>query len=105
MPGFLFKLLGPPGMTPRSMTDEQRRIMGEHAAYWREMLAAGHAIAYGPVDDGGAGFGVGIVRADDADHAQQLADLDPAVQSGAGFSTEVLPMLALVTADGDDRPA
>jgi hypothetical protein len=100
MPGFLFKLLGPPGMSPTNMTDEQRQIMGQHAGYWQGMLEAGNAVAYGPVDDGAAGFGVGIVRADDAHHAQSLADDDPAILAEAGFRTEISPMLVLVTAAG-----
>ena len=52
------------------------------------------------MDDGAAGYGVGIVRAEDADHARALADADPPITSNAGFRTEVLPMLALVTSSG-----
>jgi hypothetical protein len=98
--GFLFKLLGPEGMTPTNMSDEQRQIMGQHAGYWATLLEAGNAVAYGPVDDGASGYGIGVVRADDAEAARSLADADPAVLSGAGFRTEISPMLVLVTKDG-----
>jgi uncharacterized protein YciI len=100
MAGFVFKLLGPEGMSPTNMTDEQRDIMGRHAGYWAGLLETGNAVAFGPVIDGDSGYGIGIVRADDADHAQSLADADPATLSGKGFRTEISPMLVLVTQDG-----
>jgi uncharacterized protein YndB with AHSA1/START domain len=80
------------------MTDAERAVMGAHAAYLRAQLAAGAAIAFGPVADPAGGWGLGILRARDESAVRAIEAKDPAVAE-LGFHYEVLPMLTLVTRD------
>ena len=99
MPGFVFRLL-PPRTTFRvDMTPIEREVMGEHAAYWRELAAKGQVLAFGPVDDPVEPYEIGIVVVDDLAEAEALRDADPALRSGRGFRTEIAPMAVLVTPD------
>jgi len=81
------------------MTPDERRFMQEHVVYWREMLAQGRAIVFGPVDDPRGGWGLGVVRARNEAEVRVYESNDPAVKSGRGFSYEVLPMLRAVFKD------
>ena len=107
MQPFLFKLIPPRPDFPFTMTDDERAVMLEHVAYWSELAATGAALAFGPVADPAGGYGVGVIVVDDGAAAERLRDDDPAMRSGRGFRTEILPMLRLVTPDGtyDAAPA
>jgi len=102
MRGFVFRLLGPRPTFPGDMTPEEAVLMGQHAAYWRELTRAGTAVAFGPVLDPAGVYGLAVVRADDESAAQSLADADPVVRAGVGFRIEIAPMMALVTKDDID---
>jgi hypothetical protein len=71
--------------------------MLEHVGYWSGLAAQGTALAFGPVDDAQAPYGIGIVLAADQPSAEALRDGDPAMKSRHGFRTEIAPMLQLVT--------
>jgi hypothetical protein len=47
----LCKLIPPRPTFHLDMNDEERRVMTEHSAWWRERAAEGAAIAVGPVID------------------------------------------------------
>jgi len=93
---FLCRLLGPRPTFAFDMTPEERQVMLVHGGYWRDLLAKGTAIVFGPVADPKGAWGLGVVRAASEAEVRVLERNDPAVLSGLGFSYEVLPMLAAV---------
>ena len=90
---FLVRLLPPRPTFILDMNEEERRIMGEHAKYWRGMLAAGNALAFGPVADPKGAWGVGILELDGGEDAVKRVEAgDPAVSANIGFRYEILSM-------------
>ena len=47
------------------MTDDEREIMGRHAAYWRPFIDSGQMVIFGPVLDSTGSWGLGAVEAED----------------------------------------
>ena len=97
MQGFVFRLVPPRPTFAFDMTDDERAVMGEHAAYWASLTAQGHVLAYGPVADPSGAYGLAVVLAETLAEAQAWADADPAVRSSHGIRAEIAPMIALVT--------
>jgi uncharacterized protein len=60
------------------MSDEERRVMESHVAYWSEEARQGVAIAFGPVADPAGVYGIGVYQVDDSAHMQRMLDSDPA---------------------------
>ena len=89
---FFCKLLAPRASFVQDMTPDERRLMQEHAAYWKEWLGRGNVVAFGLVADPRGAFGVGIVDFESEADARSFADGDPTIRSGLGFQVEVLPM-------------
>ena len=92
------RLLPPRPTFAMDMTDAERAVMMAHQAYWRELLAKGTAIVFGPVLDPKAPFGVGIARVKDEAQMKAIEAGDPAITSGIGMRYEVLPMMSAVHA-------
>jgi uncharacterized protein YciI len=90
---FVFKLKAPRATFALDMTDEEREIMSQHAAYWRPLIESGQMVIFGPVLDSSGSWGLGVVEADDEDELRDFAAGDPVVISGTG-SIEVGKMLA-----------
>ena len=82
MATFVFRLLAPRPDFALDMSDEERAIMGEHAAYWQSFIDSGQMVLSGPVLDGTGSWGLGVVEAEDADGLRAHAAGDPAVTSG-----------------------
>lgn len=99
MQGFVFRLIPPRPTFQSDMTDAERAAMARHGAYWRERMAEGKVVAFGPVADPAGAYGLGVVLAEDMAAAEAIRDDDPAVTE-LGMRTEIAPMLALVTAGG-----
>jgi hypothetical protein len=78
------------------MKDVERQVMLKHVAYWIEQLAAGVAVAFGPVDDPERDWGVGVVELERPEQVKALEANDPAIQSGLGFRYEVVPLLQAI---------
>jgi uncharacterized protein YciI len=76
-----------------TMTDEEREVMGRHAAHWQPWVEDGRMVVFGPVLDGTGSWGLGVVETDDEDGLRAHAAQDPAVTSGTG-TLEVGQMLA-----------
>ena len=89
---FLFRLLPPRASFMMDMTAEERTLMQLHSVYWRGQLATGKVIAFGPVADPAGGWGVGIMRVDEALEANTLTAGDLVILADKGFKYEVLPM-------------
>ncbi len=93
---FLIRLLPPRPTFMEDMTEEERRVMSEHVAYWTHLLEETVAVAFGPVADPRGGWGVSLVEVADPGVVQTLEANDPLIRSGLGFRYEVLPMLRAV---------
>jgi uncharacterized protein YciI len=66
--------------------------MHDHAAYWRNWMAKGNVIAFGPVLDAAGAYGIGIVQFADDGAVRSFADNDPTIKAGVGFRIEIHPM-------------
>lgn len=77
----------------QTMTVEEREVMLRHVAYWKEKMAQGHVVVFGPVLDPNAVYGLGIVAVDDEAAVKSLIKDDPAA---AINDYEYFPMMAVV---------
>ncbi len=64
------------------MSDEEREIMGRHAAHWQPHVEAGRMVVFGPVLDSTGSWGLGVIEADDEDELRAFVAADPAVTTG-----------------------
>jgi uncharacterized protein len=62
MDTFVFRLIAPRPTFAVDMTDDEREIMGRHAAYWRPLAEEGRMVVFGPVLDGTGSWGLGVVE-------------------------------------------
>jgi uncharacterized protein YciI len=62
----------------QTMTDEEKRIMQQHVAYWQKSLDAGVMHVFGPVMDPKGGYGLGIIEVENEAQLVSLIDQDPA---------------------------
>ncbi len=93
MSTFVFRLKAPRPTFALDMTDEEREIMGRHAAYWRPYIESGQMVVFGPILDEGGSWGLGVVESDDEDGLRAFAAGDPVVTTGTA-EMEVGKMLA-----------
>ena len=82
MSTFVFRLIAPRPDFALEMTDEERAIMGRHAAHWQPLIESGRMVVFGPVLDTTGSWGLGVVEAEDEDELRALAAGDPAVTTG-----------------------
>lgn len=88
---FLCKLIPPRPTFALDTTEVERKVMQEHANYWKHLTDGGTAIVFGPVLDPKGIWGVAIVEVADEQYARILGTNDPAVK-GAGLTFEVYSM-------------
>jgi len=93
MPTFVFRLIAPRPTFALDMSDEEREVMGRHAAHWQPLVESGRMVVFGPVLDSTGSWGLGVVEADDEDELRAFAANDPAVTSGTA-EVELGKMLA-----------
>jgi uncharacterized protein YciI len=93
MSTFVFRLKAPRPTFALDMTDEEREIMGRHAAHWQPLIDSGQMVVFGPVLDSTGSWGLGVVEAEDEDELRAFAARDPAVTTGTA-SLEMGKMLA-----------
>jgi uncharacterized protein len=89
---FFCRLLPPRPSFAQDMTQAERDLMQEHAAYWKEWLTRGHVIAFGLVAEPGGVYGIGIVEFEEEAEVNAFTDGDPTIRSRSGFAFEVHPM-------------
>jgi uncharacterized protein len=99
MTTFVLRLKAPRPDFAQTMTDEEREIMGRHAAHWQPYLQAGRLVVFGPVMTDAGSFGLAVVEAEDEQELRNFAAADPVVTTGTA-QFEVGRMLA-----GFVRPA
>jgi uncharacterized protein YciI len=73
------------------MSDDERRLMQEHARHTREHFDAGRVLVYGPVLAPDATFGMAVLEVADEADARKIMDDDPSVRAGLN-RYEVHPM-------------
>jgi len=88
---FLYRLLPPRPTFAEDMRLEEAAVMQRHAAYWHDLLDRRVAVAFGPVSDPKGTWGLALLELEDEQAAQEVAEHDPAVETGT-CSYEVLPM-------------
>ncbi|MBV8386324.1 MAG: hypothetical protein JO155_05985 [Acidimicrobiia bacterium] len=93
MATFVFRLKAPRPNFALDMTDEEREVMGRHAAYWQPLVENGQMVVFGPVLDSTGSWGLGVVEAEDEDEILAFAAGDPVVTTGTA-AIEVGKMLA-----------
>lgn len=84
MTTFVFRLIGPRPNFALDMSEEEREIMGRHAAYWQPLLDSGQMVIFGPVLDDTGSWGLGVVEAEDEEELRSFAAGDPVVTTGTG---------------------
>ena len=82
MSTFVFRLIAPRPTFALDMTDDEREIMGRHAAHWQPLVESGQMVVFGPVLDGSGSWGLGVVEAEDEDDLRAFAAGDPVVTTG-----------------------
>ncbi|MDR2855619.1 MAG: YciI family protein [Methanomicrobiales archaeon] len=84
-------LASPRPTFPMDMSDEEQKIMEEHAIFWETLLHSGQGVITGPILDPKGAYGFGVVIADSVEDASSLLENDPAQK----ISTyEIYQMLA-----------
>ena len=86
----LYKLNPPRPTFVQDMTEAERKVMQQHAIYWKGLTNRGIAIVFGLVLDPKGLWGVGIVEVADEPDAHAIGKNDPALKAGLTF--EIYPM-------------
>ncbi len=84
VPTFVFRLKAPRPSFALDMSDDEREIMGRHAAHWQPFIDSGQMVVFGPVLDSTGSWGLGVIEAEDEDELRTFAADDPVVTTGTG---------------------
>lgn len=79
---FLFRLIPPRSDFAQTLTLAEQDAMARHAEYWKNLLAAGRVVVFGPVADPEGVWGLGVVRAGTQEDVVALGEKDPAIAAG-----------------------
>jgi uncharacterized protein YciI len=90
---FALKLVPSRPTFAQDMTPEERSIMQQHSAYWREFMDKGMVIVFGPVLDPKGAYGLGVMEVDNEDQVHEFIKNDPASKIN---TYEYYPMLAVI---------
>ena len=82
MSTFVFRLQAPRLTFALDMSDEEREIMGRHAAHWQPFVERGDMVVFGPVLDDTGSYGLGVIDTDDEEALRAHAAQDPVVTTG-----------------------
>jgi hypothetical protein len=95
MPHFFLKLIAPRPTFAMDMNDAEKKLMEEHARYWKGRQDVGEVLLFDPVLDPKGPFGMGILNVTDEAGARAFADGDPVMKAKVGFACEIHPMRAV----------
>lgn len=87
------RLKGPRPNFALDMSDEEREIMGRHAAHWQPFIESGQMVVFGPVLDDSGSWGLGVIEIEHEQELRSHAAADPVVTTGTGH-LEIGKMLA-----------
>jgi uncharacterized protein len=82
MTTFVLRLLAPRPGFAQTITDDERAIMGRHAAYWTPWVERGAMVVIGPVLTDNDSYGLAVVETDDEQALRDFAAQDPVVTTG-----------------------
>ena len=82
MTTFVLRLKAPRPAFAQTLTDEERAIMGRHAAHWGPWLERGAMVVFGPVLTDDDSYGLAVVEAKDEQELRDFAAQDPVVTTG-----------------------
>jgi uncharacterized protein YciI len=77
----------------QTMSNAEREVMMKHVEYWTEIMNQGKVLAFGPVMDPKAVYGLGIISVDSEDEVKEFIANDPASKINR---YEYFPMRAIV---------
>jgi uncharacterized protein len=101
---FLYRLDPPRPRFTSDMTPAEARLMQRHQEYWSGLIAAGKAIAFGPVADTAGSYDLGILSLAAHEDPRSIAQGDPALVSGLGFTCRIQRMPKLLHASPGGAP-
>ena len=101
---FVFRLIPRRPTFALDLRDEERAIMGRHAAHWQPLIDSGQMVVFGPVLDETGSWGLGVVAADNESELRAFAAADPAVTTGTA-ELELGRMLAGFVRGRERSPA
>jgi uncharacterized protein YciI len=81
---FAYKFVSYKPDLPVSMTEHEAAVMGEHVAYWQDLLDRGSAVAFGPVLDPAGAWGIAVVEADTEADVLAIRAGDPVIRADLG---------------------
>ena len=93
MATFVLRLKSPRPNFALDMTDEEREVMGRHAAHWQPYIESGQLVVFGPVLHETGSYGLAVLEADDEQEVRAFAADDPVVTTGTA-EFEIGKMLA-----------
>ena len=82
MATFVLRLKAPRPAFAQTLTDEERAVMGRHAAHWGPWLERGAMVVFGPVLTDDDSYGLAVVESDDEQAVRDFAAQDPVVTTG-----------------------
>jgi uncharacterized protein YciI len=95
---FFLKLIPPRPTFVHDMTEDEKKIMQEHAVYWKDLMEKGIVVVFGPVLDPNGAFGMGIAEVNDENMLREMQANDPSTKSGLN-KLEYYPMFATIKKD------
>ena len=78
---FVYKLIPPRPTFAQDMSDAERTVMGEHAAYWTKLFEEGRVVVFGAVLEPAGVWGLAVLEAAGADEVRAIGEDDPAVKT------------------------
>jgi uncharacterized protein YciI len=88
---FLYQLIPPRPTFAQDMTETERKVMQEHALYWKDLTDKRIAVAFGPVLDPKGVWGLAIVETANEQDARALGANDPGLKAGLTFEVYQMP--------------
>ena len=81
----------------QDVTPAETLLMQEHGVYWRQRVAEGQVVVFGPVADPSGPYGLAIIRLEDGEDPLSFGQQDPAIKAKAGFTftVSVMPQAVL----------
>jgi uncharacterized protein YciI len=101
---FLIKLIPPRPSFALDMSEEEKRLMQQHVAYWTALAENGVALVFGPVLDPAGAYGIGVVEVANEEDLKVLTANDPVTRSGGLFRHEAYMMPHVVVAKVPENP-
>jgi uncharacterized protein YciI len=76
----------------QTMSEDERNIMQQHIAYWKQYMDEGIMHIFGPVLDPNGVYGLGIIYVESEQQVKELTTNDPASKIN---TYEYYPMMAV----------